>query len=131
MTARGLRRRAIQWPVLLLVFLFATACVEWRVEPVPGPSSRAASRLPARVRVETQSGQSMVLWYPELRGDTIVGRLNGTDHPGSVTEMRIAIADVRHLEARRPSFARSAVAAVGITVAALGLLVLALGGSNS
>jgi hypothetical protein len=130
MTFRTLSRRTRGLlPGLALASL--TACVEWRTEMPPAMGTRAASRLPSQVRIETQSGRSVVLRDPEIRGDSIFGLTDDTPQTAGTTEIGFALADVRSFEARRPSPARSLVFGMGLTVGAVFLVIFALGGGNS
>ena len=117
--------------VLTLALLGTLACVEWRVETPPSAGSRAASRLPSRIRIETQAGQSMLLWDPEIRGDTLFGLTADAARPEPPAPVGIAIADVRRFEARRASPARSAGLALGILVGTIVGLEVVLGGPGS
>ena len=107
-------------PVGRVVALLGTlACAEWRVEMVPPAGSRAASRLPSRIRIETQGGQSIILWEPKIRGDTLVGFTVGGARGMRSAPVRVAIADVRQFEALRATPVTSAGLTLGLVVGAI------------
>jgi hypothetical protein len=123
------RSQSLRRSVLVLALLSPIACVSWRNEPVPAAGSRAAERLPSRVRIVTADGRSTLLWDPYLRNDSIIGTARGPHRDDTVT-VRIARADIRALEARRPSAGRSTLLALGAVAVFIALInVLAGGGS--
>jgi hypothetical protein len=95
------------------------ACAEYRVEMVPPAGSRAASRLPSRIRIETQGGQSIILREPKIRGDTLVGFTAGGARGMRAAPVRVAIADVRQFEALRATPVTSAGLTFGLLVGAI------------
>ena len=118
-------------PLLTVALICAVSCVAWRVETPPSAGSPAASRLPSRVRIETRTGQLMILSDPEIRGDTLFGVTDNAARAGSPTAVGVAIADLRRFEARRPSPSRSAVMGLGIVVGTTFVLEALLGGPGS
>ena len=130
LTIQTARRRSR--PLVLTATLLGTlACVEWRVETPPSAGSRAASRLPSRIRIETQAGQSMLLRDAEIRGDTLFGLTADAARAQHPAPVGIAISDVRRLEARRASPARSAGLALALLVGTIVGLEMLLGGPGS
>ena len=123
--------RRAQLLSLTVAVMCSVSCVEWRVESPPAAGSRAASRLPSRVRIETRTGRSMILWDPQIRGDSLFGVADHVPRAGSPTLVGVAIADVQRFEARRPSPSRSAVFGLGIVVGTVLVLGALLGGPGS
>ena len=115
----------------MVALLGTLACAEWRVEMVPPAGSRAASRLPSRIRVETQGGQSIILWDPKIRGDTLIGFTADAARGMRSAPVRVAVADVRQFEALRARPAVSAVLTLGLLVGAIAGFDLLLRGSGS
>ena len=98
---------------VLLAALLAIGCVAWRPEPVSVAGSRAAERLPSRVRIVTADGRSMLLWDPSLRNDSLIGTRRGS-HSGDTETVRVARTEIRSFDARRPSVGGSFMMFVGI-----------------
>ena len=105
--------------VLLATYL--SACTSWQVQKVT-PEKTFSDPLYVRkgVRVTTLDNRRFELRHPELRNDSIAGRVNDT------TEMAIPLRGVSELAVRRPNAGRTTLLVLGSTVAAGGVVVAAV-----
>ena len=86
---------------VVLVAAALGACTSWHVETVP--AAQVVARRPDALRVQYESGRREVLYRPEIRGDSLVGRRNATAKGPRVA---LGLADVKgvatnHLDAGR------------------------------
>ena len=88
------------------------ACRSWRAEPLNSVAP-VAVRHPSAVRLTRVDGSRVVLRYPALVADTLVGSYDA--------EARIALADIRALETRGFSGARTA-ALAGVVAAVVAVV---------
>ena len=119
---RGITRRGS----LVVALLGFGACVEWRPEAVPAPSSRAADRLPSEARVVTGDGRDLLLRDPCVQNDSLIGIVPGA-RGGAPEVVGVPLKEIRSLEARRPSVGRSAALAAGIVGGVIVVLNILLG----
>ena len=66
----GLFQRSI---AALLFTLQLAGCTSWHVETLP-PAELIAQQQPSRERVVDEAGKRVMLYGPEVRGDSLVGR---------------------------------------------------------
>jgi hypothetical protein len=109
--------------VLLATYL--SACTSWQVQKVV-PEKTFSDPLYVRkgVRVTTLDNRRFVLRQPELRNDSIAGRVNDT------TEMAIPLQGVSELAVRRPDAGRTALLVLGSAAAAGGVVLAAVSIGN-
>ena len=105
---RGVTRHG----ALVAALLGLGACVEWRPEAVPAPSSRAADRLPSEARIVTVDGRELLLRDPYVQNDSLIGMVPGA-RGGAAQVVGVPLKEIRSLEARRPSVGRSTALAAG------------------
>jgi hypothetical protein len=114
---------------LLFAAVATMACVSWRQEPVPQSGSRAATRLPSEILVVTADGRTTTVRDPEIVGDSLIGSEAGRND--NARSIRLALRDIRELEARRPDAGRSLLMATAIGVGSFALFALLLAGEGS
>jgi hypothetical protein len=117
-TFQGVMRRLLSVG-RMLALVGTLACAEWRVEMVPPAGSRAASRLPSRIRIQTQGGQSIIIWDPKIRDDTLIGFTADGARRMRSAPVRVAVVDVQQFEALRARPATSAALTLGLLVGAI------------
>ncbi|MBA3579395.1 MAG: hypothetical protein H0W42_05350 [Gemmatimonadaceae bacterium] len=107
---------------LLAVFLFCTACHDWRRIDVPEPSSAVARTISHRSRVELTSGKEIQFERVRVEQDTLVG-IDSKNR-----RVSIALNDVRAIHEQRFSILRTVGAAAAAVAGVLlyGLLKLAM-----
>jgi len=93
------------------------ACRSWRAEPLNSVAP-VAVRHPSAVRLTRVDGSRVVLRYPALVADTLVGSYSVGSQDA---EARIALADIRALETRGFSGARTA-ALAGVVAAVVAVV---------
>ena len=80
---------------LLMLAVFLAGCTAWRPTTI-APPQVVEEEEPSRVRVTRWSGERVTMSNPQVRADSIIG-----------DEAGVALANVREMEVRRPSIARS------------------------
>lgn len=91
-----------------------TGCFQWKpIAPptAPAPAVSRAPDLPRWVRVTTRGSAQYLLEDAEFRGDTLVGQGSGDK---AAPLVRLPVADIAHMEARRPSPTGAAWVAGGV-----------------
>ncbi len=104
--------------VLLLLAWPLSACTSWRPLPSPQPIARNVER----VQVLTPSGGKVLLWYPEVKGDTLVGATNQFRRGGP----DIRLGNVQSLKIRRFSAGRTVLLITGIVVGIPAIFVIGM-----
>lgn len=111
--------------VLALVAIAASACSTWRPQTAPAPEVVSAQGS-GTVRVLRRDQSSVLIWHPQVVGDSIVGMAGSPPR-----HVAVATADVERIDVRRVNATRTGgltlgvLLAVGIvTVAAATLAVL-------
>lgn len=124
---RHLRKRIhlFRLTTLVLMGTFFQACMSWRAQPVH-PGRFSAPDRPTVVRVTLANGAKVVLHYPVIRGDSLIGSRS----PGGAT---VLLADISRVEVQRFDAGKTALLAVGIgaTVAIIGAAIAADGSEPS
>lgn len=100
------------------------ACTSWRVQG-PTPAEAVRKRTPAVVRVTRTDQTRLVVHYPVLRGDSLVGQLFATGPQDTAASVSMPLRDVETVATRRFNvwksiglyFAASIVAAAVICLA--------------
>jgi hypothetical protein len=110
----------------ILLATWLSACTGWQAQSVAPERVLQDSHFVRRgVRVTTLDGRRLKIAHPALRADT----LTGTSDTGAVA---IPLAQLRELDVRRPSAARTAAlvggSLVGAAAATLGVLCIAFCG---
>jgi hypothetical protein len=90
---RSIRSRRLG---LLLAATLLPGCHSWRTSDVP--PAETLSRRPEQVRVTRSDGTRLVLRYPRLAGDTLVGVGRASS---SETSVAVSLSDVRTIEVHR------------------------------
>jgi len=107
MFKRGWFERGV---AVMLVSAQLSACSSWHVETV-SPAEVVEDRQPAAIRVQHRDRRSEVLYLPEIRGDSLLGR---REWNAKQSDRAVALADVSGVATRRLSAARTAGLVIGI-----------------
>jgi hypothetical protein len=100
--------------VLLATYL--SACTSWQVQKVAPEKTFSDPRYVRKgVRVTTLDNRRFELRQPELRNDSIAGRVNDT------AEMAIPLQGVSELAVKRPDGGRTALLVLGSAAAVAGV----------
>ena len=105
---------------LVATATFLQGCMSTHRE-VLTPKRFAAGHAPTRVRVRLVNGAVVAIEKPEIVGDSLVGELADRDD-GDPEDAAVALSDIKQVEFRQFSAAKTAMAVVGIgaTVALMG-----------
>lgn len=95
-----------------------SGCTAWRVEPL-SPADVVERQQPSEVRVQHADGRWEVLYKPEVRGDSLLGR---RDSRAKQPDRTLMLRDVRevatsHIDGGRTAAVVLGVAIVGVIVA--------------
>jgi hypothetical protein len=112
---RGITRRRLTALVLLLTYL--PACSTWRVENVP-PAQLVQSEAPSEVRITRADSSTLVLGFPRVVGDSLLGRAGGA-------QLGIPVTDVRAIATRHGDAGKTALLALGVLGAVIAVAVVA------
>ncbi len=97
------------WAVMLMAGQIG-GCTGWRLETV-SPAEVIARDKPSVVRVQYEDEQHEVLYQPEVRGDSLVGR----SEPGArEADRTVALADVTSVATRHVSGGRTTGLVLGL-----------------
>lgn len=116
MRQRRVRRNAL---LALCLSLELTGCTSWRLENV-GPAEVIVRDHPAKIRVRGPHMSQVVLYWPEVHGDSLLGRHRGN---ARVPDRFVALADVASVATSHVDAGKTAAIGLGI-VAALGITAL-------
>ena len=123
------KRAFLSWCLaVMLMSSYLSGCTGWRVESL-SPAEVVERQQPSEVRVQYGDGRREVLYGPEVRGDSLLGR---RDSSATQPDRRLMLSDVRHVATRHISAGRTAGLVLGIgivgVIVALQNLHLDLGG---
>jgi hypothetical protein len=76
----------------ILLCLLAAGCASWHTQPLT-PQQVVSEMHPKRIRLTLTDSSVLVLKHPQISGDSIAGKINGTRR--AVASDRIARTDVR------------------------------------
>jgi hypothetical protein len=107
MTSQASRFQLIGTTVILLGQL--NACTSWRVQSVT-PEQLFARETPKEVRVQHLDEKQLVLKKPQLVGDSLVGKTDGT-------AAAAYLQDISEIAVRRPNMLKTLGLIVGIIAA--------------
>jgi len=94
-----------------------SGCTAWRVEPL-SPADVVERQQPSEVRVQHADGRREVLYKPEVRGDSLLGRRDWrAKHPNRT----LMLSDVR--EVATPHVSGGRTAALVLVVGVVGVIV--------
>jgi hypothetical protein len=113
-------RRLERSVAVVLLSWQLSACTGWRVAS-PSPADFVEREHPDEIRVQRRDGGSEVLYAPEVRRDSLVGR--GTPD-ATQSDRALALSDVERVATRHVSGARTAGLLLGIG-AVVGVIVAA------
>ena len=111
--------RAASVLLALWLSLDLSGCVSWRLETV-GATEVLRSKHPDRIRVQGPHLSREVLYWPELQGDSLIGRQRRNS---ARPDRAVALADVASVATSHPDAGKTAGLALGV-VAALGTAAL-------
>ena len=95
---------------LLLMAGHVSACTGWRVESL-SPAEVVEQQRPSEMWVQDDDGRREVLYQPEVRGDSLVGRRDwSAEHP----DRSLALTNVKVVATRHVSAGRTAALVLGI-----------------
>ena len=102
--------------VIVLMASYLTGCMTWRPETL-APAEIINGHQPHYVRVERTDGSREVLYQPEIRADSLWGRVR-PESKGA--DRALALSDIKHLATPHVSPARTSVLllSLGAVVAA-------------
>jgi hypothetical protein len=95
-------------PALALVAIAASACTSWRPQTAPAPEVVSAQGS-GTIRVTRHDQSTIVLWHPQVVGDSIVGQAGSPPR-----HVAVATADVERIDVRRVSASRTGGLTVGV-----------------
>ena len=87
-----------------------SGCTGWHVERL-SPAEVVERQQPSTIRVESGDGRREVLYEPEVRGDSLIGRRDWSDKQHN---RALALTDVKQVATRRVSAGRTAGLVLGI-----------------
>ena len=119
------RSAFLRQPVAALLFVLQLAgCTSWHVETLP-PAELIAQKHPGRLRVEKLDGKRVMVYRPEVQGDSLVGRPSAT----SKESRAVGLADVSSVSTGHFNAGRTILLVVGVPAAAnlafIGIYILA------
>jgi hypothetical protein len=97
------------WAVILMAGQMA-GCTAWRLETV-SPAEVIAREQPGVVRVQYADEQHEVLYQPEVRGDSLLGR---SEPDARQADRALALADVTSIATRHVSGGRTTGLVLGL-----------------
>jgi hypothetical protein len=103
-----------------LLLAFAPACSSWHVG-TPTPAEFIARERPPDVRVTRTDGSTVDLTAPEVRGDSVAGRLKGRD----TAPYSVPLSDVRSVAVRKTSTGKTLLLVGGVLVGTLLVIYIA------
>ena len=119
-------------PLATLIALSTTACTTWKVQPGPTPAAvqARATHADEPLRLNMNSGASILIYEATIVGDSIVG-MNGP--PTQTTRSRVAVAtnDVESVATNQISPGRTIGALALITLAVLIIIGISSASNNS
>jgi hypothetical protein len=89
--------RQAYWSAVLLVSL--TGCAKWQVQSVT-PEALLSQRHPSRIRVTRSDDSTVVLYAPEVVGDTLYGTTRGS-RDAAVARTAVPLSGVMRLAIRK------------------------------
>jgi hypothetical protein len=89
--------RQAYWSAVLLVSL--TGCAKWQVQSVT-PEALLSQRHPSRIRVTRSDDSTVVLYAPEVMGDTLYGTMRGSRDAG-VARTAVPLSGVMRIAIRK------------------------------
>jgi hypothetical protein len=108
----------------LLLVLHLAGCTSWHVETAP-PAELIARKHPGRLRVEQSDGKRVMVYRPEVRGDSLVGQSSATS-----TESRaVGLADVGSVSTPHFNYGRAIGITLGVFVVVLAIIAKSLSDS--
>jgi hypothetical protein len=111
--------RSVQRSVAsVLLATLLGGCTSWRVE-TPSPAALGGNGHPAEIRVEYSDGRSEVLYQPEVRGDSLIGKSRESVRQA---DRAVALVDVRRIATRHINAAGTAGLLLGVG-AVIGIIV--------
>ena len=109
MCRRGIVSRGL---AVILMSGQVSGCTGWRVEAL-SPADVVERQQPSEVRVQHADGRREVLYEPEVRGDSLLGRRDPrAKHP----DRTLMLSDVREVATPHISGVRTAVLVLGVTI---------------
>jgi len=94
----------------VVVAALLSGCTSWRVE-TPPPAALVGNGHPAEIRVEYSDGRSEVLYQPEVRGDSLIGK---SSESARRVDRTVALTDVRRVATRHINAAGTTALLVGL-----------------
>ena len=102
---------------VMLMSSYLSGCTGWRVESL-SPAEVVERQQPREVRVEHSDGRREVLYEPQVRGDSLLGRRNWR---AKQPDRMLILSDVK--EVATPHFSGARTAALVVVVAIVGVIV--------
>lgn len=107
------RRGIVSWGIAVILMSGpVSGCTGWRVEDL-SPADVVERQQPSELRVEHADGRHEVLYAPEVRGDSLLGR---RDSRGRHPDRMLMLSDVREVATPHTSGGRTAVLVLGLTI---------------
>ena len=121
-------RRGTTYRVVCLLLMTQLACAS-APRRVAEPASYFQAHSPKRIWVTTTSGDQMIIEYPRVYGDSLLGF---TNNAGAREEVWMPLTDLQEIRARQMSSGKTAlaVAAVGGVLALMVFLIKGAGASG-
>lgn len=107
--------RRTPWTALLMLLAYLPACTSYVAMDDPAAELQPSPKPMEQVRVTTRQGESVVLYSPVLRGDSLWGVYPGGEQRG------IPMADVSEVDALRPNGLLTAGLIAGLGLAFVGI----------
>jgi hypothetical protein len=102
---------------LSLLLLYTSACTNWETQPVS--PAQLVNQKPQQVRITHASGSKTIMASATVVGDSLIGASTGVQTAQGVQRLSTPLADVRYLEVQRVNSGKTALAVVGVGLAAL------------
>jgi hypothetical protein len=105
------------WIVLSALALDTSGCMNWEIQPVS--PAEVVSRRPDQVRITHAGGSRTIMAAPAIVGDSLIGAPADSQTGPSRRRLSTALSDVESVEVQRVNSGKTALAVVGVGLAAL------------
>lgn len=110
---------------VLLVVVQVAGCTSWHVETLP-PAELISQKHPGRLRVEQFDGKRVMVYRPEVQGDSLRGRPSA----GSKGSRAVTLASVRTVSTSHFSAGKTLGLTLGVAAVAVAAAFIALASSD-
>jgi hypothetical protein len=120
MSTRQRSIRQVYWSAVLLVSL--TGCARWQVQSAT-PQALLSERHPSRVRVTRSDDTTVVLYAPEVVGDTLYGSARG-GRGAAIARTAVPLSGISQVAIRRGDPIATGALGLGSAAVAAGAAIL-------